>query len=58
MIQIRRYFIIALMVIGFVMNAGCDGNVGRAVQGVRDLEPEVDKRNQEIDELANPSSDD
>jgi hypothetical protein len=36
---------------------GCDsrhGNLGRAVDDLRRLQPEVDERNQEIERLANP----
>ncbi|MBM4091295.1 MAG: hypothetical protein FJ276_18010 [Planctomycetes bacterium] len=41
----------------FLSAVGCDtrsGNLGRAVDGVRRLQPEIDERNREIERLANP----
>jgi hypothetical protein len=51
-----RRFLLNAFLIGCGAFFGCGGNLGSAVQGVQQLQPEAEKRNREIEELANPSS--
>ncbi|MFK7766710.1 MAG: hypothetical protein AB8B55_05775 [Mariniblastus sp.] len=54
--QIRRrlFFIIIWIAFAVLPSVGCGGPVGNAIQGLQDLEPEIDKRNQEIENAAKP----
>jgi hypothetical protein len=54
MFQYFSRIVIALLAFAFILGAGCRGQAGRAIDGVRDLEPEVKKRNDQINELSKP----
>jgi hypothetical protein len=56
MLQNLSRILIASLAITFILSGGCNGKVGQAVNGIRDLEPEVKKRNDQINELSNPSN--
>lgn len=42
--------------VGIVLMAtGCGGQVGQAIRGVRNLEPGVEKRDRQVEELVRPA---
>ncbi len=43
-----------VLVVSCFAVTGCGGQLGRAVEGVQELQPEAEQRNREIEEMAGP----
>jgi hypothetical protein len=55
MTRLRIQVLSAACVLALV---GCDGGrVGRAIRGIQELAPEVQKRDQQVNELIDPAAD-
>jgi hypothetical protein len=56
-LRLAKMFLFVAATLTLLLHTGCGRSpVRRAIEGVQNLQPEADKRNKDIEDLASPSS--